>query len=258
MSPYWNRTLMAIIAAAVVMGLFTGCAATRTSIAKRDLDVQTKMSEAIFLEPVAPAQRTVFVQVRNTSDRPSFDIGPFVKSAILAKGYQVTENPEIAHYKLQAQVLSVSKSSPSAAEAALHDGFGATVMGAGTGAISGAVIGGIAGGRQGAAIGAGVGGLLGGVISTIADSSVKDVTYVAVTDVLISEKTKQGVVGRRNLQIDHNQGQGGNVRQTFAEATDEKRHRTRVVSTANKVNLEYEEAATQLAQGLTRSLAGLF
>ncbi|PON15996.1 conjugal transfer protein TraT [Candidatus Entotheonella serta] len=258
MSQYRNREFRTLICMVVLVGLFAGCAATQTSIAKRELDVQTKMSEAVFLEPVAPARRTVFVQVRNTSDKPSFDIGPSVKSAILAKGYRVTENPEIAHYKLQAQVLSVSKSSLTAAEAALNDGFGATIVGAGTGAISGAVIGGIAGGRQGAAIGAGVGGLLGGVISTIADSSVKDVTYVAVTDVLISEKTKQGVVGRRNLQIDNSQGQGGSERQTFAEATDEKRHRTRVVSTANKVNLEYEEAAVQLAHGLTRSLAGLF
>ncbi|ETX04551.1 MAG: conjugal transfer protein TraT [Candidatus Entotheonella gemina] len=258
MLPYRNHLLMGVIAAVAFIELLSGCAATQTSIAKKNLDVQTKMSEAVFLEPVAPAQRIVFVQVRNTSDKPNFDIGPSVRSAILAKGYQVTNNPDTAHYKLQAQVLSVSKSDPTAAEAALNDGFGATVIGAGTGAISGAVIGGIAGGRSGAAIGAGVGGLLGGVISTIADSSVKDVTYVAITDVLISERTKQGVVGRRNLQIDNSQGQGGSERQTFAEATDEKRHRTRVVSTANKVNLEYEEAAVQLTQGLTRSLAGLF
>ena len=250
----------------VVCGMITvamiawlsGCAATHTSIAKEDLDVQTKMSEAVFLEPVSPAQRIVFVQVRNTSDRPSFDIGPSVRVAIAAKGYQVTDDPEAAHYKLQAQVLSVSRSSQTAADAVLHDGFGSTVIGVGAGALSGAVLGGIAGGHHGAAIGAGVGGLLGGVIATVADASVKDVTYMAVTDVLISEKTQRGVIGRRNLQIDNSQGLGGSERQTFAEATDEKRHRTRVVSTANRANLDYEEAAEILAQGLTRSLAGLF
>ncbi len=247
-----------LFAVAVLVGLLSGCAATQTSIAKKNLDVQTKMSEAVFLDPVSPDQRTVFVQVRNTSDKPSFDIGPSVKSAISAKGYRVIDDPDTAHYKLQVQVLSVSKSSPTAAQSALNDGFGGTIIGAGTGAISGAVIGGIAGGRQGAAIGAGVGGLLGGVISTIADSSVKDVTYMAITDVLISEKTQNGVVGRRNLQIDNDQGRGGSERQTFAEAANEKRHRTRVVSTANKANLNYEEAAPELTQGLTRSLAGLF
>jgi len=246
------------VVAVVMIAWLSGCAATHTSIAKQELDVQPKMSEAIFLEPVAPDQRIVFVQVRNTSDRPSFDIGPAVKSAIAAKGYMITENPEYAHYKLQAQVLSVSRSSQTAADAVLHDGFGSTVIGVGAGALSGAVLGGIAGGHHGAAIGAGVGGLLGGVIATIADASVKDVTYVAVTDVLISEKTPNGVVGRRNLQIDNSQGIGGSERQTFAEATDEKRHRTRVVSTANRANLNYEEAAELLSQGVTRSLAGLF
>jgi hypothetical protein len=40
--------------------------------------------------------------------------------------------------------------------------------------------------------------------------------------------------------------------------TDYKSYRTRVVSTANKVNLNYEEAAPALTEGLTRSLAGLF
>jgi hypothetical protein len=37
-----------------------------------------------------------------------------------------------------------------------------------------------------------------------------------------------------------------------------KKYRTRVVSTANKVNLEYEEAAPALTQGLAKSLSGLF
>ncbi|MDH3601541.1 MAG: complement resistance protein TraT, partial [Candidatus Tectomicrobia bacterium] len=34
--------------------------------------------------------------------------------------------------------------------------------------------------------------------------------------------------------------------------------RTRVVSTANRANLKYEEAAPELSAGLTRSLSGLF
>jgi len=139
MLPCRHDALTYTVVAVAIIGLLTGCAATHTSIAKQELDVQTKMSEAVFLEPVSPAQHMVFVQVRNTSDRPNFDIGPSVKLAIVAKGYLVTGNPDTAHYKLQAQVLSVSKSSPTAAGAALHDGFGSTVMGAGTGAMSGAM-----------------------------------------------------------------------------------------------------------------------
>ena len=58
--------------------------------------------------------------------------------------------------------------------------------------------------------------------------------------------------------IDASQGIGGAETTTFSEVTDEKRYRTRVMSTANKVNLQYEEAAPELNAGLTRVLAGLF
>ena len=67
--------------------LLAGCAATTTAISKRNLDVQTKMTESIFLDPVPADQRTVYVQVRNTSDKPDFDIEPAVRSAIESRGY---------------------------------------------------------------------------------------------------------------------------------------------------------------------------
>jgi hypothetical protein len=42
------------------------------------------------------------------------------------------------------------------------------------------------------------------------------------------------------------------------ERHDWKRYRTRVMSIANQVNLEFEEAAPDLVAGLTRSIAGIF
>jgi hypothetical protein len=248
------QRLVGLIAAFTLLGLLSGCAAMHTAIAKKDLDVQTKMSDAVFLEPVGPDKRVIFIQVRNTSDKQNFDIEQSLKAAIVAKGYRVVDDPDTAHYKLLAQVLSVAKSSPTAAEASLQAGFGGVLGGAGAGALIGAG----AGGGTGAAYGAGVGALVGGLVSTIANAAVKDVVFVAITDVQISEKAKGGVIGRRNTQVDIGQGTGGRERQTFAEATDEKSYRTRIVSTANKVNLDYEEAAPELTVGLTRSLAGLF
>ena len=41
--------------------LLSGCAATQVAISKRNLDVQTKMSATIFLDPVKESRRTVFV-----------------------------------------------------------------------------------------------------------------------------------------------------------------------------------------------------
>ena len=83
----------------------SGCAAGTTAIAKRNLDVQTKMSDTVFLDPVPPDERTVYVDVRNTSDKPDFDIGPQIRSAVAARGYRVVDDPRTAHFVLQANVL---------------------------------------------------------------------------------------------------------------------------------------------------------
>ena len=249
------RRLWFSLSGLMLVLLLGGCAAVHTSIAKKDLDVQTKMSDSIFLDPVGPDKRSIFVQVRNTSDKANFDIEAPIKAAMAAKGYRVTDDPEQAHYKLLAQVLQVSNASPTAAESAVRGGYGGPIL---AGAATGALIGGAAGGYRGAAYGGAAGALVGGVATTVADASVKDVTYMVITDIQISEKAREGVIGRRDAQVDASQGVGGRERQTFSEVTDEKRYRTRIVSTANKVNLSYEEAAPELTQGLARSLAGMF
>src|SRR5215813_5788022 len=230
-----------------------GCAAVHTSIAKKDLDVQSKMSDTVFLDPVGPDKKVVFVQMRNTSDKP-FDIeGPIV-SAIAARGYRITLNPDEAHFRLLGNVLSVAKASPTAAEAALASGYGGVLGG---GAV-GAAVGGATHGWTGAAVGGAVGGIVGGLTETVANAAVKDVTFMIVTDVEITEKTRPGVIVRQDSQQDASQGMGGRRTQMSSEVTDVKKYRTRIVSTANKANLEYEEAAPQLTQGLIRSVSGLF
>lgn len=240
---------------AVVGILFlTSCAAMQVSLEKKDLDVQTKMSDTIFLDPVGPNKKTIFLLVRNTSDKANFEISGPIRDALTAKGYAVIDNPDIAHYQLQANVLSVAKSSPSAAQAALHGGYGGTLAGAATGAV----IGHAAGGWQGAGYGGAAGALVGAVGETAANSLVKDVTFVIITDIEIAERAKEGVVVRQDSKQDAKQGIGGGRRQTSSEIVDMKKYRTRIVSTANKVNLDYDEAAPALTNGLVRSLSGLF
>ena len=232
-----------------------GCAATQIALSKKDLDVQTKMSETIFLDPVAANKMSIYIKVRNTSDKTNFDIEGPIKAAMQAKGYDVTSDPDAAHFTLLANVLSVEKSSPTAAEAALHNGYGGSIL---AGAVAGGMIGGAAGGGMGAAYGAGSGGLVAAGAEVIAGALVKDVTFVVITDVELREKAKGGVVVRQDQRQDAKQGVGGARSQRSSEVTDYKAYRTRVVSTANKVNLAYEEAAPPLTEGLTRSLAGLF
>ena len=86
-----------------VLFLFMGCHAMHTAVTKGDLEVETKMSETIFLDPVAPKDQVVFVQVRNTSNNPGFDnMASQIKTNIQQKGYRITDDPTKAHYILQA------------------------------------------------------------------------------------------------------------------------------------------------------------
>lgn len=246
--------ILALTLTIAVLTVLGGCAAVHTSIAKKDLDVQTKMSDTVFLDPVGPSKKTIYVDIRNTSDKSNFDIQAAIVHNLQAKGYTVTSDPDRAHYWLRANVLSVDKASPTAAENALHAGYGGAITGAAIGTATGAALGGWSG--------AGIGGLAGaaafGIAETVADAYVKDVTYMAITDIEIAEKAKKGVFVRQDSKQDAKQGIGGGRTQTSSEVSDKKQYRVRVVSTANKANLEYPEAAPLLTEGLTRSISGVF
>ena len=173
---------------AALIWAMSGCKALHTSIAKKDLDVQTKMSDTIFLDPVGPDKKVIYIQVRNTSDKDNFDIETPIKAAITKRGYRVTDDPEEAYYRLQANVLSVAKASPTAAEAALGGGYGGVLAGGAAGAGVGLATG---HGGTGAAAGGLLGSVVGGFTETVADAFVKDVTYMAVTDVQLVERSSQ-------------------------------------------------------------------
>jgi outer membrane lipoprotein SlyB len=231
--------------------MLAGCAATTTAISKRNLDVQTKMSETIFLDPVPPAERTVYVQVRNTSDKPDFDIEPAVKAAVERNGYKVVDDPTQAHYLLQANVLQAGRSTDGAAEKDFAGGFGGTILGGAAGAGVGRVI------SDDPAVIIG-GALAGAAASAVADAFVQDVTYSIITDVQVSERAAPGVVvtetGRQNLS----EGTSGNRVLSSTETSEWKRYRTRVMSKADKANLSFEEASPELVAGLTRSIGNMF
>lgn len=214
----------------------SGCAEMNMAYTKRTLDVQTKMSESVFLDPVAPDKKVMFVEVRNTSDKDNFDLETPIKAAMTKRGYRVTQNPDEAHYRLQINVLNVSKTDPEGASAALSGGYGGPVAAAT-----------LVGTRK-----------TNDAASMMAGAFMKDVVYMVVTDVQLVEKAAAGVIVRQDSQQNLKQGMGGGLQQTTSEATKFKKYRVRVVGTANKANLEYEEAAPALTEGLTRSLSGLF
>ncbi len=252
MSTIRRAACVMVAAGAVALG---GCAATYTSVAKRQLDVQTKMTDTIFLDPVPPGQRTVYVEVKNTSDKPDLDIAPAVRERIAARGYQIVEDPRRAHFILQANVLQAGRTSETAAEQMYGRGYGAPVTGAAVGGTAGYVIGKAAPGN--AAVWGLGGAVVGGLAETITGAAVQDVTYSIITDIQIQERAPGQVVSETQSAT-VKQGRSGQITQSTARTTDMKRHTTRVMSMANKVNLDWPEAAPQLVDGLTRVIAGLF
>ena len=218
------------------------CSAVHTSLEKSDLDVQTKASESIFLEPVSPAKRVVFVSVRNTSDK-DLDIKSRIIKRLGNSGYRITDDPDAAQFMLQANVLKVGMVDMKAADSYLDAGF------------SGAAIGNAVTSRSDT----GKGIVLGALVGIIADSMVDDTLFTMVTDLQVRERPRANESITQQQSENNTQGSSTTVTQSSGTTlVDWKTYHTRIVSTANQVNLKFEDALPALEKGLIRSIAGMF
>ncbi len=235
----------------LVAGIFlVNCAGTTTAVSKRNLTVENKMSSTVFLEPAQLAQRTVYIQARNTTDQPGLNIEDKLISALRAKGYMIENDPTQAHYVLQVNVLSVGETDPETRDQMVESGFGGALAGGAVGAGVGALAG---GGHSSAIIG---GALAGAAIGTLVNASIKDVTYTTITDVQISERTSDTV--SETTTGEFKQGTSSTTTTSSSSSTNWKRYQTRVVSSANKANLKVDQAIPELATGITNTVAGVF
>lgn len=250
-----KRNLFFAVAICLVF-IVNGCAATRTLIEKRKLNVETKMSETIFLEPVSPEKRVVYVDIKNTTDKelPGIEYG--IKGRIVSSGFKVTEDPAEATYILQANILKVGKTDLEEANAMFGEGY--------QGVIEGAVIGGVIGGAIGGDVdeinkGTVAGAIAGGVAGFLFDALVTDDLFTMVTDIQIRERAREGELIYETQDTDAPQGTATRTTQTsHVDDVKWKIYRTRVVSVANKANLDFEEAKPHLQAGLERSIGGIF
>ena len=74
----------------------------------------------------------------------------------------------------------------------------------------------------------------------------------------ISERAAEGVIVTERITQALAQGRGGARVLSATEVHDWKRYQTRVMSSANRVNLDFEDAAPDLVAGLTQAVAGIF
>ncbi|UCQ29578.1 complement resistance protein TraT (plasmid) [Edwardsiella tarda] len=224
----------------------SGCGAMSTAIKKRNLEVKTQMSETIWLEP--SSQKTVYLQVKNTSDKNMSGLSGLIARDIQTKGYTLVSNPDAAYYWIQANVLKADKMDLREAQGFLSQGY----QGAAMGAALGAGITAYNSGSAGATLGVG---LAAGLVGMAADAMVEDVNYTMVTDVQIAERTKATVTTDNVAAL--RQGTSGAKVQTSSEQGNQHKYQTRIVSSANKVNLKFSEAQPVLEAQLAQSIANI-
>ena len=158
-----------------------GCQTTSKIIKHGKLEVETKMSSSIFLDPIENSKRTILLQIRNTSDKSGLDIESKIRLAIENKGYTIVNSPKQANIMIQANILQVGKSTLENPFEALSGGYGSGLEGFATGAA----LAGATGGSGRSMLGIG---LIAGIGNTILDAAVQVVTFTMTVDLQISEK----------------------------------------------------------------------
>ncbi|EEY9256482.1 complement resistance protein TraT [Escherichia coli] len=200
----------------------------------------------MWLEPAS--ERTVFLQIKNTSDKDMSGLQGKIADAVKARGYQIMTSPDKAYYWIQANVLKTDKMDLRESQGWLSRGY----EGAAVGAALGGGITAYNTGSAGTTLGVG---LATGLIGMAADAMVEDINYTMITDVQIAERTRTSV--RTDNVAALRQGTSGSKIQTSTETGNQHKYQTRVVSSANQVNLKFEEAKPHLEDQLAKSIANI-
>ncbi|WP_203384355.1 complement resistance protein TraT [Cysteiniphilum marinum] len=245
-----TKATLSLTLGATLLSL-SGCAAISTSIKHRNLVVNSKMSDTIFLDPVAESDKTIYIQVRSTLSEDFSGLKENLAQDLQRNGWRVVNDISQASDMVQINVLQMGQAKNEAsAWSALSGGFGADIA---TGALAG-----LAAGYATGSVGAGLGvGAVTSGVSWIANSLVENVYYSMITDVQVSVKTKDGQV-TQTTQSNLSQGTQSNVSQTYNQKSDWLRYRTRIVSVANQVNLKFEEATPELQAQIAKQVSGIF
>ncbi|MGE3978644.1 MAG: complement resistance protein TraT [Nitrospira sp.] len=218
-----------------------------TAYAGNIKDTDLISSNTFFLPP--STQKTVFIQARNSSDNQgvSFhDLG----SRVVAKGYQVVNDPDNAHYIVLANIVYCNITKPEMpVEAMVASGYGSafdTTLGAMQGLAGMASMAGPYGAMGGAVASMGLSAIQGiGDLIGSSNSAPKvpdDVNYACVADVQI---TVQGAVPLP----------GGMKTGTGEEPGV---YQIRLAADVHQKELDEAEATPLLQQKLSAAVAGNF
>lgn len=250
-----------IFTSVLAMSLLSGCLTT-------SLQTSSKVSQSIFLEPVAKEKRVVFLNTKNTSSC-QINLEHKLKSHLEAKGYQISDDVENSTYILSTNVLYCDKKQENN-----------TVGGALAGGAVGA---GISAYNSSSASGAIAAGATGAIVGGLLGKLTEDTIYQMQVDVNIKQKIQNKVLNQNvnfNSQTSVRDKKasgffnsfGGNVRSenvgqlnaNSANSTQQSyesnyiEKSTTILAEAVKTGLKLEEASGILEDKIATQIAGLF
>jgi len=232
----------------VVLALgMASCASNKLATEKKELRVDTRLSQSIFLDPVDPGQQIIYVKVNNSTGNKDLRLQRAIMGEMVALGYEITNTPSQANFMLQANIRNYTSTVKA------PDGAGETIVGA----VLGGVLGSAIGGGKGQDISTALGAVAGGAAGQKFSGRNLDIQYTAEVDVVIAERSNNGSVNYRHKQ-NIQKGEGTRVSADFTNQSVWKRHNLRLVSKATKINLTEEEATQAIVNDIIGSLSGLF
>lgn len=253
-----NKVFISSVVTATL--LLSGCATS-------NLQTSAKMTQSVFINPVAKEKRTVFINMKNTSGA-DINLERTMAQTLGAKGYSLIEDPEAATYVLMTNVLYCNKKQENN-----------TGQGVGLGGVGGALINSGSNGRSAAAAG-----LAGAIVGGLIAKATEDTIYQMQVDIVIRERAKGkvtsttgNVAGQASVQDGQKAGFmnsfGGPIREAESSGklnsnnvntnaqtyeTNYIEHKTMMFAEATKMNLTLEEATPILEQKIATQIAGLF
>lgn len=279
-----TSAIIHIAAGVLVAAVLSGCTTLTTLVEHHDLQVSTRMSSSLFMNPVAQDDRTVYVQVQNTNDKGDFGLGSALSAMIQSQGWTVVTDPAKAQVILQIGVLQAGRIQVQTLQSALLKGYGSVLATAAVGAGAAALAGGSGTVIGGTALGLGTADYVGGLL-------VRNEIFSVIADVRVSQRGKPGqlftVTNKTAIQNAPAENPGANptpagtattaasaapvvptqpangavtstITQSYTTQTEYQIQQTRVICFANRANLTWPEAMPAIRQGLANTLAGLF
>lgn len=228
-----------------LMLVLLSCSTVTSGVEHAHLETQAKMSNTIFLNPVSPSKKTIYVQIRNTSDVPMKNLKAGILELLQNKGYKIVQDPYKAEFWLQSNVLYMGKESKHA-----------TMAGALAGGFGGALIGSAFGSGYGKAGAAGAGSLIGSGLGMLAGAAIHVDTYIGVVDIQVKQKVNGNVKTETNSNLQN--GIGTTVKSNYKQTTNYQAYRTRIAVSATQTNIDLAKATPVIENKLASEIAGIF